>query len=208
MVNKTKVIDHIPVTKKWIALTFDIGNGYKTPYPILRVLQKHRVTRSTFFLSAPWVIEHPKLARRIRTLGYEIGSHGYLHENYTEHSNRWIIKEVKKAEKAIHAITTVKCQLIRTPNGDLNKRVAGLLASLGYRTIHWSVDSLDWSNPGVQTIIRNATLGAKPGDIVLLHASDTAKQTAQALPGIIEYYRAKGFKFVTVTDLLNASSTK
>ncbi|MFX3634037.1 MAG: polysaccharide deacetylase family protein [Candidatus Pristimantibacillus sp.] len=189
--------------KKRIALTFDIGWGRKVPTLVLDALSANGVNKATFFLSSPWVLKHLHLAQKIKTMGYEIGSHGQLHENYTEHSNIWITREVKSASSAISRVTGVKCRLIRTPNGDINHRVTKLLGSLGYYTIHWSVDSRDWTNPGVRTIIRNSTLNVNPGDILLLHASDSARQTAKVLPSIIRKLRRKGFDFVTVSELLS-----
>ncbi|MEK4439129.1 polysaccharide deacetylase family protein [Paenibacillus sp. FSL K6-2862] len=197
-----EAVYRVSTHKKCIALTFDIGWGGKVPTPVLDALSASRVKKATFFLSSTWVLERPLLARKIKNQGYEIGSHGRLHENYTEHSNRWITREVKAAENTIRKATGVKCKLIRTPNGDMNERVIQLLSSLGYSTIHWSKDSMDWTNPGVRTIIRNSTTGVKPGDILLLHASDSARQTARALPSIIRKLRRQGYVFVTVSEIL------
>ncbi|MFB8377304.1 polysaccharide deacetylase family protein [Paenibacillus taichungensis] len=201
-----EAIYRVNTIKKCIALTFDIGWGGKVPTPVLEALSASRVKKATFFLSSHWVLERPLLARKIKNHGYEIGSHGRLHQNYTEHSNRWITREVRAAESIIRKVTGVKCRLIRTPNGDMNQRVIQLLGSLGYSTVHWSKDSMDWTNPGVRTIIRNSTTGVKSGDILLLHASDSARQTARALPSIIRKLRRQGFVFVTVSELLSMRS--
>ncbi|MCG7380494.1 polysaccharide deacetylase family protein [Paenibacillus sp. ACRSA] len=201
-----EAIYRVNTSKKCIALTFDIGWGGKVPIPVLEALSANKVDKATFFLSSTWVSARPLLARKIKHYGYEIGSHGYRHENYTEHNNRWITSEVKAAEKTIRKATGVTCKLIRTPNGDMNQRVIQLLGSLGYSTIHWSKDSMDWTNPGVRTIIRNSTTGVQNGEILLLHASDSARQTARALPFIIRKLRAQGFTFVTVSELLRMRS--
>lgn len=190
--------------KKCVALTFDIGWGSKVLTPVLNALSANEVKQATFFISSPWVMKRPELARRIKAMGYEIGSHGQRHENYTGHSNQWIFREVRKAGSVIRNVTSVKCHLIRTPNGDMNQRVTQVLGSLGYRTIHWSVDSNDWMNPGVRAIIRNSTIKVGSGDILLMHASDSARQTARALPFIIRNLRKQGFDFVTVSELLRS----
>ncbi|MGD8188512.1 polysaccharide deacetylase family protein [Brevibacillus ginsengisoli] len=197
-----EAVYRIDTKKKCVALTFDIGWGNKVLTPVLDVLSANNVKKATFFLSSTWAVQRPRLARKIKKMGFEIGSHGHLHENYTKHSNKWIIREVKLAGSAIRRVTGVKCRLIRTPNGDLNSRVTKQLASLGYSTIHWSVDSMDWTNPGIRAIIRNSTEKVKPGDILLLHASDSARQTPKALPIIIRRLRKKGFHFVTVPELM------
>lgn len=192
--------------RKWIALTFDIGNGNSVPIPVLKVLKKEQIEKATFFLSGLWVLHHPQIATQIKNAGYEIGSHGYLHDNYTEQTMEWIRKQSKITERALISTVGVHPRLIRTPNGDWNQRVVKKLRSLGYTTIQWSIDSLDWMRPGVSKIISNATTKTKPGDIILLHASDTASQTPKALPAIIHKLRAKGYEFVTVSELLKAGS--
>jgi peptidoglycan/xylan/chitin deacetylase (PgdA/CDA1 family) len=64
---------------------------------------------------------------------------------------------------------------------------------------------MDWMNKGVDTIINRVVTKAHPGDIVLMHASDSCKQTHEALPIIIDQLRAKGYEFVTVSELLKQS---
>ncbi|MCG6197979.1 polysaccharide deacetylase family sporulation protein PdaB, partial [Anoxybacillus sp. LAT_38] len=73
---------------------------------------------------------------------------------------------------------------------------------MGYTVIQWDTDSKDWINPGVDTIVNNVLSKAHPGDIVLLHASDSCKQTHLALPQIIDKLRADGYEFVTVSELI------
>jgi len=89
------------------------------------------------------------------------------------------------------------------PNGAFDKRVLRIANELGYTVIQWDTDSLDWKNPGVDTIINRVVSRAHPGDIILMHASDSCKQTHEALPVIIDRLRAKGYEFVTVSELLN-----
>ncbi|GAA4864884.1 polysaccharide deacetylase family sporulation protein PdaB [Paenibacillus vulneris] len=192
-----------PTNKRYIALTFDIGWGNQVPWTVLRVLQQKNVKNATFFLSAPWAAKHPRLARKIHSLGYEIGSHGFLHQDYTKHREDWIRVQVKKAERIIKNVTGVRTRLIRTPYGSINAKVVKKLRTLNYRTIHWSVDSLDWTNPGVDAIAKRVLSQTKAGDIILMHASDSATQTAKALPIMIDRLRAKGFRFVTVSELIN-----
>lgn len=198
----------VKTDKKVIALTFDISWGEKTPGPVLDVLEKKGVQKTTFFLSGPWTATHPEIAKRIKSMGYEIGSHGQAHKNFSEYSNEWIYDQVKKAEDAIYDVTGVKTKLIRTPNGNFNKRVLEKLHSMGYTTIQWDTDSLDWKNPGVDNIVNRVLTKAHPGDIILMHASDSCKQTDSALPKIIDGLRAKGYEFVTVSELISGVNVK
>lgn len=192
----------VDTEQKVLALTFDISWGEKAPGPILDILKQKNVTKATFFLSGPWVSHHVEIAKRIKSMGYEIASHGYMHKNYSEFSDGWIRDQVHKAERSIYDATGVKTTMIRTPNGDINKRVIGTLTGMRYKVIQWHTDSLDWMNPGVEAIKQRVLTRAVPGDIILMHASDSCKQTHLALPAIIDGLRAKGYQFVTVSELL------
>jgi len=200
--NDISAVYNVHTKEKIVALTFDIGWGKKVQNPVLDILEKKRVPNVTFFLAGPWAIRNVKTAKRIRSIGYEIGSHGYLHYNYSKHGNKWIEKEVKKAEAAIFRAAKVRTRLIRTPNGDHNRRVIKKLNRMGYEVIQWDTDSLDWTNPGVRRIVNRVLARVHPGDIVLMHASDTCKQTIAALPRIIDGLRRKGYRFVKISKMI------
>ena len=188
--------------QKVIALTFDISWGEKAPGPILDILQQKQVAKATFFLSGPWVLHHQEIAKRIKGMGYEIGSHGNMHKNFSEHTDGWIREQVQKSEHSIKEVLGIKTTLIRTPNGDFNKRVLTELHKMHYTVIQWNTDSLDWMNPGVEQIQQRVLTRVVPGDIILMHASDSCKQTHIALPAIIDGLRAKGYRFATVSELV------
>ncbi|MCC3378081.1 polysaccharide deacetylase family sporulation protein PdaB [Paenibacillus farraposensis] len=198
----------VPTAKKLIALTFDISWGDKRTAPILKVLEDKKVTKATFFLSSPWSKTHPDLVNQIKDSGFEIGSHGHKHENYSSLSDEEIRKQISTAHTTLTELTGQAPKLIRMPNGDFDKRVLQVASTLGYKTIQWDTDSLDWKNPGTQVIIDRVVNKAHPGDIVLLHASDSCKQTHEALPVIIDKLRAQGYEFVTVSELLQQGTLK
>lgn len=198
----------IDTREKVLALTFDISWGERAPGPILDILKQKNVTKATFFLSGPWVLHHQEIAKRIKNMGYEIGSHGNMHQNFSEHTNTWIREQVAKAERSIQDSIGVKTTLIRTPNGDFDKRSLAALHRMGYTVIQWNTDSLDWMNPGVERIQQRVLTRVTPGDIILMHASDSCKQTHLALPTIIDGLRAKGYTFLTVSELINSAKGK
>jgi peptidoglycan/xylan/chitin deacetylase (PgdA/CDA1 family) len=105
-------------------------------------------------------------------------------------------------------MTGKKPSLIRMPNGDFDKRVLNIAHHLGYQVIQWDTDSLDWMNIGVDQIVDRVLANAHPGDIILMHASDSAKQTHLALPRIIDGLRDKGYTFVTVSELLHMTEMR
>ena len=187
--------------KKVVALTFDISWGNNTPLPVIDILKNNGV-KSTFFLSGPWVKQYPDIPKRIKEDGHEIGSHGYRHINLSNLSKAEIKDEMLKAQTNIKEVTGVDVNLIRTPNGDYNDQVIEAAHECNYEVIQWSTDSLDWMNPGVNNIIERVSKKVHPGDIILMHASDTCKQTTEALPVIIKNLKDQGYEFVTVSELL------
>lgn len=198
----------VPTEKKVIALTFDISWGEKRAEPILKVLEDKKVQKATFFLSSPWSKSHPDIVNDIKDGGFEIGSHGHKHVNYSSLSDEEIRTQLTTANSILTDLTGKEPNLVRLPNGDFDKRVLKIADSLNYKVIQWDTDSQDWKNIGVQNIVDRVVTKAHPGDIVLLHASDSVKQTHEALPLIIDELRKQGYEFVTVSDLLTQAHTK
>ncbi|MDB5085082.1 MAG: polysaccharide deacetylase family sporulation protein PdaB [Bacilli bacterium] len=205
---RASAIYQVKTDRKVVALTFDISWGEKTPGPVLDVLADKGLKKATFFLSSPWTKQHPEIAQRIKTMGFEIGTHGHKHDNFSQHDDAWIRDQVQKSHDILKEVTGVETNLIRTPNGDFNPRVLQTLNGMGYQVIQWKTDSLDWKNPGVDTIIHRVVGRAVPGDIILMHASDSCKQTVDALPRVIDGLRAKGYEFLTVSELLSLASVQ
>ncbi len=205
--HKLKPVYDVQTDKKVVALTFDISWGNKTPLPVTDILKNNNV-KCTFFLSGPWVAQYPDVPKRIKADGHEIGSHGYRHINLSNLSKAEIMDEIMKAHKNIKEVTGIDAQLIRTPNGDYNDQVIEGAHECKYEVIQWSVDSLDWMNPGVSTITERVSKKVHPGAIILMHASDTCKQTVDALPAVIKNLRDQGYEFVTVSELLKMKPDK
>jgi polysaccharide deacetylase family sporulation protein PdaB len=192
---------------KDLALTFNIGWGDEKAEPILDTLKKENVKAVTFFLAGSWAERHPDTVSRIVKEGYEIGILGYGYEDYTELEDAKIARDISKAQVAFKKLNIKGIKLLRAPTGHFDKRSIKIAARYGYTVVHWRVDSKDWMNPGVKIIAKNVS-NAKKGDIVLLHASDSAKQTAMALPLILADIRQKGLKLVTVSEMITNGSAQ
>ncbi|MPN24341.1 Peptidoglycan-N-acetylglucosamine deacetylase [bioreactor metagenome] len=106
-----------------------------------------------------------------------------------------------RTDALIKNISGLSPYLFRPPYGEYNQAVLNTLASLGYISIMWTIDSLDWKNPGVDKIISRIVENIEPGAIVLMHQS--APQTAEALPEIIANLKEKGYSFGTVTQVMD-----
>ncbi len=193
--------------EKDLAITFNIGWGDVKAEPILDTLKKEGVKSATFFLSGSWAERHPDLVARIVKEGYEIGMLGYSYEDYTELEEDKIRRDLAKAQEAFRKLNIKDIKLVRAPTGHFDQKTLKVADRMGYTVVHWSVDSKDWTNPGVQAIAENVSK-AKKGDIILLHASDSAKQTAKALPLILDDVKGKGLKLVSVSEMIANADTK
>lgn len=191
----------VPMHQKELALTFDISWGTVMPPKVIAILAKDHVP-ATFFLSGPWSQHHPEIVQEIKRDGFQIESHGQRHVNYSSLSPDGVRENITAAGSILQEITGRKIDMVRPPNGDYDRRSLEVAASLGYKIVLWGTDSRDWMNPGVDAIAQRVLRLAHPGDIVLLHASDTCKQTDLALPTIISGLKAEGFKLVTLDQLL------
>ena len=190
---------------KVVALTFDHSYGNKFTPSILDTLQQRNL-KVTFFIMGPWAKKYPEVAKRIAADGHEIGSHGYRHENYGDHTAAWVREDITKAHEQIKEVTGVEPTLLRPPNGHYSRTSLQVTDELGYKTIIWNIDSLDWKNPGRDVIINRVVQRLKPGAIILLHASDRPLETADALPELLDRIAAAGYRIVTVGDLLQNHS--
>ncbi|WP_457983091.1 polysaccharide deacetylase family sporulation protein PdaB [Bacillus paralicheniformis] len=191
-----------------VALTFNISWGDQKAMPILDTLKVNGIKDATFFLSASWAERHPDVVERIRKDGHQIGSMGYAYKNYSQMKKSEIKKDLTKAQNSFQKLGLEDLTLLRPPTGQFNKDVLNVAKQYGYTVVHYSVNSDDWTNPGVQKIVQNVNETVSAGDIVLFHASDSAKQTKEALPEIVHHLRSKGLKNVTVSDLIANTDAK
>lgn len=191
----------VATTQKALALTFDISWGTVMPQKVLAILVREHVP-ATFFLSGPWAEANPGYVRTLVKDGFQVESHGWSHVNYSGLGYAGVVQNIMKADTVLHTLTGHKITFVRPPNGDFNAQAIAAAHSIGYTVVTWGTDSLDWMNPGVDRIIHRVVSRAHPGDIVLLHASDTCKQTDLALPTIIKDLRQQGYQLVTLNALL------
>ncbi|WP_206812432.1 polysaccharide deacetylase family protein [Paradesulfitobacterium ferrireducens] len=211
--SKLKPIYSANVNTNMIGLSFDISWGEETAEPILIILKQEGI-KATFFLSSPWAAKHEALVQRMVADGHEIGSHGNHHIDLNTLGPAEIEKEIVSAQDVLEKLSGKKINLLRAPNGAYDNKLIQVSNRLGYRVIQWSVDSLDWKRPGPDAVVNNVLnglrpgQGAKAGDIILFHASDSAPDTVKALPRVIQSLKAREYALVPVGELLqHASST-
>jgi peptidoglycan/xylan/chitin deacetylase (PgdA/CDA1 family) len=182
-------------------MTFDDG-PHKTNTPRLLDILRARNIRATFYVLEPRVKLYPHIMQRIIAEGHEIGNHTITHRNLSKLSDQAIRHELRQTHNAIVAATGVPPQTMRPPFGALQTRQREMIRrEFGYPAIFWSVDPEDWKKPGVGVVTRRLIDGAKPGGILLAH--DIHASTISAVPGAVDGLLRRGFRFVTVSELIN-----
>lgn len=187
---------------KVVALTFDAAWGNEDTQQILDILEKHNV-KVTFFATGGWVETYPDDVKKIIEAGHAFGNHSENHKFMTKLSDEQKKQELMQVHDKVKALTGYEMCLFRPPYGDYNDAVVKVAESLGYYTIQWSVDSLDWKDYGVDSIIKTVTQhkNLDNGAIILMH--NGAKYTADALDSVITSLEEQGYSFVTVAQLIH-----
>ena len=200
-----------PVTRlrgdgRRVALTFDDGPNPEATPAILDALASRGV-KATFFILGRHAERWPELVKRVAAEGHAIGNHGYYHRKLHFKSPGYVRSDLTLGLEAIRSAADVRPQWFRAPHGFRSPWVTAIAASLGERTVGWSLGVWDSALPGADAIVQRTVAGTKPGSILLLHDGDgydpagDRMQTAQAVPIIIDRLHDLGYRF----ELLDAA---
>lgn len=192
------------IKKPQVALTFDDGPHPVYTPQILRILEEQGVP-ATFFVVGRNAKRHPELLRKIRSAGHSLGNHTFSHVKLTSVRNGSLKEELERTREVILEETGVNTCLFRPPFGAFDARSLAELAIRRLEVVLWSVDSRDWVTGAAQEIRHTVESTAQPGAIILLH--DVHPQTVEALPGIIQVLKTRGYGFVTVPEMIPAPQT-
>ncbi len=185
--------------KKLLALTFDDGPDPAITPRILKTLEEHNAY-ATFFVVGQCAKRHPELLRAIVAGGHEIGNHTYNHAlpDSAEKSK----EELARTEEVIRQATGRTPRLFRPPRGIKNTEITHQALKAGYPAILWTISSADTRHIGSEVIASNVIFTPNPGDIVIMHDGAGHTATANALPKVLSALEKKGFRFVTVPELM------
>jgi peptidoglycan-N-acetylglucosamine deacetylase len=209
--NRGEVVWDVPTEDKVIALTFDDGPDPENTPPILDLLEQYGA-KATFFLVGNKVERNPELVKRELAQGHELANHTYSHSYLGKKTSAEIMRrDILQAEKVIFSISGQKCKLFRPPGGYINETLVNTARQEGYIVVMWSwhQDTRDWSRPGVNKIVNSVLNHTQNGDIVLLHEYiDGKTQTIAALETILPELQKRGYRFVTISELLTYRKAK
>jgi peptidoglycan/xylan/chitin deacetylase (PgdA/CDA1 family) len=194
-------------SEKRIAITFDACSSIhmsKVDKKVVRILVDEHVP-ATLFLGGKWVQDQPKEARYLASIPFfEIGNHAFHHPHLTRMSAKAMRHELQAAQRAIESVTGVTPRYFRAPYGEYDRSLVQAAASLGLTTIQFDLASGDPDKHFTADILSHWVIHkARAGSIVVMHINTHGWHTAEALPTIIKTLRAKGYRFVTVSQLLD-----
>jgi peptidoglycan-N-acetylglucosamine deacetylase len=190
-----------------IALTFDDGPNDPDTLKLLEVLARHNV-RATFFLIGQYVRKRPDIVRAIAQSGHVIGNHTYTHPQLIWELAVRVRDELTQCRSAIQDAIAEHSNLFRPPFGGRRPGTFSVVRELGLEPIMWNITGYDWNAPSADYIERKVTRRIRGGDVVLLHdgghrafGSDRSA-TVQAVSRLIPAYKAQGYEFVTIPEMM------
>ena len=185
--------------EKVCSITFDCAWGTEYTDEILKALKNCDV-RATFFMVEFWAEKYPEFVKKIDEYGCEIGTHSSTHSYMSKLNAEGIKQELTTSSEAIESVTGKKVELFRPPYGDYDDELIKTASELGYYTIQWDVDSLDWKDLSASDIAMRVINGVKNGSIILMH--NNGLHTAEAVPIILETLKNRGYSFVPVGEII------
>ncbi len=186
--------------RKWVALSFDDGPFPLTPEFVQMLRANHAV--ATFFMIGDQVTARYRstLREELRN-GDALGDHTFTHPDLVTAGG--VQSQLQRTIRAIRGLSGYTPCVFRPPYGDYDGSILRTAASLGLATILWEVDPSDYTLPGVSVIEQRVLAQVRPGAIVLSHDGGGQRaQTLAAYPDIIKTLRSRGYRFVTVLELL------
>jgi probable sporulation protein (polysaccharide deacetylase family) len=185
--------------KPMVALMINVAWGEEYLPGMLDTLRKEHV-HATFFFDGSWLSQHLETAKQIGEQGHELSNHAYSHKNMSRLSAAQARSEISKTETLLTNRLGVNNRWFAPPSGDFDDETVRIAAGEGLKTVLWTLDTLDWRNPGAATIIRKIGSRVEPGSLILMHP--TASSSA-ALESMIRAIKSKGLALGTVSEVLS-----
>ncbi|MGF7184307.1 peptidoglycan/xylan/chitin deacetylase (PgdA/CDA1 family) [Desulfitispora alkaliphila] len=191
--------------EKLVALTFDDGPDARYTEETLDILAEYGVP-ATYFLIGENTLRFPDVAKRIVAEGHEVGNHSFNHPDFRRFSSERVYSEqIERTQEIFKEVLGVEPHIFRPPYGAITPEQVDFFAEKGIKTVNWSIDTHDWNKDfnSVETMFETVKRYKHPGAIVLMHSGGGPRpNTVELLPELIEMFQEKGYKFVTVGELL------
>lgn len=181
-----------------VSLMINVYWGTEFLDDMLRILEEKNVN-TTFFVGGTWAVLNEDYLTKIYNAGHELANHGYHHKDHDKLDEEGNINEIQTTHTIIKELLDVEMNLFAPPSGAYDKTTVSAAESLGYKTIMWTRDTIDWRDQDADLIYNRAIKNASGGDLILMHPT---KATVEALPKIIEYFQNSNFNITTVSNTI------
>jgi peptidoglycan/xylan/chitin deacetylase (PgdA/CDA1 family) len=196
----------------YVAITFDDG-PVPANTPRLLDMLRDRGIKSTFFVVGNFAVRNPQIIRRIVAEGHEIANHTWTHRALTSLSDSGVRSELQRSQDLVVQVAGAANapKMFRPPGGAITARQKSwIMSEFGYPCILWSIDPRDWEAPShggckgqPWELTRRIVSQAKAGDIILVH--DLHASSVDAMPATLDGLLGRGFRFLTMSQIINLS---
>lgn len=180
----------------YVSLMINVYWGTEYIEDMLKIFDKYNI-KTTFFVGGTWVEKNPEMFMKIVENGHEIGNHGYFHNDQAKLNYQKNYDEIYVTQKLIEKYAISRPNLFAPPSGSFSDVTLAVAEELGYTTIMWSKDTIDWRDKDQNLIFSRATSNVRGGSLILMHPTS---ETVKALEKIIQYYIAHDLQVVTVSQ--------
>ncbi|NIK75572.1 putative sporulation protein (polysaccharide deacetylase family) [Paenibacillus castaneae] len=187
--------------KKMISFMINVAWGNEYIEPILKTLKGQNV-KATFFFDGSWLKKNPEIAKQIQAEGHEMSNHAYSHPDMKLLNRNDAYMQIAKTEDLLKTTLNVSNKWFAPPSGSFNQATVQIAHEQGLKTVLWTIDTVDWTKPSAESIVRKISSKLEPGALILMHPTASSRD---ALPGMIASAKAKGYSIGTVSDTLSSA---
>lgn len=184
------------LNNKNVTMMINVYWGTEYLDEMLQILKENNI-KTTFFIGGVWASKNTDMLLKIFKDGHEIGNHGYYHKDHKVISYERNREEIMVTHELVKKMCGIEMNLFAPPSGSFSQNTLDCCDNLGYKTIMWTKDTIDWRDKDSDLILSRAIKNAKGGDLILMHPTE---KTVEALRDIIKFYVENGFKLTTVSE--------
>jgi len=196
--DKEKAVYKGDVSKSNAAIMINVYWGTEYIDAMLDILDANGA-KATFFVGGTWVAQNNSVLIKIKERGHEIGNHGYYHKDHKKLSAQRNREEIFVTHKLVESVANVPMNLFAPPSGAFNQITLDTAKELGYKTIMWSIDPIDWRDKDENLIYNRVAKKVGAGDLILMHPTEC---TVKALDKILKHIKSKNLNPTTVSNTL------
>lgn len=185
--------------KPMVSLMINVAWGDEFLPSMLETLKSENV-KATFFFDGTWLSKNIATAKNIGEQGHELSNHAYTHPNMSKLGRDRAIQEISRTQELLEQKLQVSNKLFAPPSGDFNQQTLEIAHELKLRTVLWTIDTVDWKQPGADWIMKRISSRLEPGAMILMHPT---RSSSEALKGIIKEVKKRGLVLGTVSELIS-----